>query len=542
MFFTIPVNDKQIITTTPIEARSITHVFFENKNDGVFTYKRDIDTVTISIDGKMICRQIPIMPFCTSTPYGVNQNQWQDKALEVNVNVNISEIKISAGNVNDFNIVFVCSDKTLDEAKGFDFVEAKRVQITKAMTTEEAKDKLSADIVAWRKEMEEAKAIIDKALSWKPIEDVNISDYNSTCSYIRISGKDKYVNIPISDSDENYEKLCELLKKGIRFSVNKTDNSYCQLMSYQVNIGPTANAKLPYNIYYEDKYNALDYGCNIPDMPYKETYKDVNDSDIRIVKSSDGSWHSESSSLSEGRDWREWRFSNSNHVVENLPGGNYILNIEVTRTTTDSNQGWQIYNSQYPNNPLYKNLNSESFRKLGVQKIRISLPKMTTIGIQIKSCTGSYKISLEKDNVVDAIKRNSLNDVLLSWGREINVKLDKAPERFFAFQVGSMTTEPTEPKVLFTEDIALNMGFSGIDNISLPSRFDTRVIEATDDITWQDVAYEFEDNTPKNFSFFLDFNKDINSKSLDFTNRFTSLAEKPYTWDFFLVFLYKKVI
>lgn len=138
MFYTIPVNNKQIVTSTPLGVKAITHVFFENKNDGVFTYKRDIDTITITVGGKMICRQVPVMPFCTSVPYGVNQHNWQDVALEVGLNVNLSEIKISASNTNDFNVVFVCEDKELKETNGYDFVEWQRIEIKKALTQEEA--------------------------------------------------------------------------------------------------------------------------------------------------------------------------------------------------------------------------------------------------------------------------------------------------------------------------------------------------------------------------------------------------------------------
>lgn len=355
MFFTIPVNDKQIITTTPIGARSITHVFFENKNDGVFTYKRDIDTVTISIDGKMICKQMPIMPFCTSTPYGVNQSQWQDKALEVNLNVDISEIKISAGNINDFNVVFVCSSEKIDESRGFDFVEAKQIQITKAYTTQEAQAKLDEMIAMWQKDCAEVKSIVDSVLTYKLVEDVSVSDY-STCyhKHIRlVDGKivDMYYNVPLSKNDPNYDKLCDLLKKGLRFLVNLTDNTYCQIVAYQVNIAPTANISLPYNIYLEDKYNALDYGCEVPDTPYLNEYLDVHGTPMHLSKTNDV-WTMKYSSGNQARDWRLWCYENSSHVIENIPAGTYIMTIDVVKTTKADNQSWAVYDKNDPKSHL----------------------------------------------------------------------------------------------------------------------------------------------------------------------------------------------
>ena len=128
MFYSIPVSNQQVVTHTPLSAKAITHVFFESKNDGVFLYKEVADNVTITIDGKMICRNVPILPFMTTTSYGRNRHKWQDVALEVNLNVDLSEIKISGQNNNDFNVVFVCSDKPV-ETTGFDFVESFRVKI-----------------------------------------------------------------------------------------------------------------------------------------------------------------------------------------------------------------------------------------------------------------------------------------------------------------------------------------------------------------------------------------------------------------------------
>lgn len=130
MFYSVPISNEEIIASTPIGAKCITHLFFESKNDKVFLYKEKQDSVTITIDGKMVCRDVPILPFLSSTPYGVNRHKWQDVALEIGLNVSLSEIKISASTANnDYDVVFVCADKPMENTHGFDFVEAFRIKL-----------------------------------------------------------------------------------------------------------------------------------------------------------------------------------------------------------------------------------------------------------------------------------------------------------------------------------------------------------------------------------------------------------------------------
>ncbi len=142
MFFTVPSESDYIQTTTPIGVKSIRAVFFESKNDALFEYKRTLDKISIIIDGKQICRDLIVLPFMTSVPYGNRRHKWYDVALNVNLNVNLSEIKISGIKSNDFNIVFVCSDKEVDESKGFDFVETKQLRLKGKPTGQEARQAL----------------------------------------------------------------------------------------------------------------------------------------------------------------------------------------------------------------------------------------------------------------------------------------------------------------------------------------------------------------------------------------------------------------
>ena len=131
MFHVIPISSELTISATPLGAKSIRHLYFENKNDGLFRFKTAPDTISISIDGKQICRDILVLPFCTSSPYSPDRFPWQKVALEVNVNCNLSEIRIQSTAQGDFNVIMVCSDEGVDESLGFDFFETKRITLRK---------------------------------------------------------------------------------------------------------------------------------------------------------------------------------------------------------------------------------------------------------------------------------------------------------------------------------------------------------------------------------------------------------------------------
>lgn len=141
MFWKIPVSRQRIITTTPVGVKSITHLFVENRNGLLFRYKGymggvgrncDIDTFSVTIGGKLIANNVPALPFCTSSPRGANVFRWQDVALEVNQNVDLSEVIIETEGLTidgDYNIVLVTDDKECDGMKGFDYVEWKLVKV-----------------------------------------------------------------------------------------------------------------------------------------------------------------------------------------------------------------------------------------------------------------------------------------------------------------------------------------------------------------------------------------------------------------------------
>jgi hypothetical protein len=76
------------------------------------------------VDGKQICRNLVMLPFCTTTPSGVRRHDWREIAIEVPLNINNSEVRISGVRNNDFNIIFVLSDQPVEESKGFDYFES----------------------------------------------------------------------------------------------------------------------------------------------------------------------------------------------------------------------------------------------------------------------------------------------------------------------------------------------------------------------------------------------------------------------------------
>lgn len=389
MFFSIPVNSEQVITNTPVGVKSITHVYFENKNSGIFNYKRDADNVTITVDGKMICRNVPILPFTSSCTYGVNRHKWEDIALEVGLNVNMSEIKISAQNCNDFNVVFVCSDKMLDSSRGFDFVEAKRIKIIDVLGKVD-KQKLTESIIAQAK----AKG-------------------SATISYVSLSGNSRSTKITYP-----FELLSS---KG-----------------------------------------------------------SPNRSDI------------------EGKE-----------VLYRICGN------EITRLGDDDG-----YRLKY-------------------------IPSPANIYIQILTLDHGLHPELDADiseqHIAYIINNTDMVAVLnpSNLGIEHTISLDRAPEKMFAYQVISNTTQMDNPTVLKTGDIAMKFTLSGADNEEFPANTDLSVISATDNTAWRESVHEFGQIMPKTLQVALDIKgDDFDSNTID---KYSKLGY-PSTWDVYLFFIYKKTI
>lgn len=136
MFFSIPSSVSK--TYTPIGVKSITHIFFQPKNSRLFRYdiNRSGAYVTVAINGKTIASHLLILPFCTQSPNAKDSFNWYDVALEVNMNVDCSEVTVTSEteygcnyDTDDYDVVLVCSDKECDESKGYEYFETKQINL-----------------------------------------------------------------------------------------------------------------------------------------------------------------------------------------------------------------------------------------------------------------------------------------------------------------------------------------------------------------------------------------------------------------------------
>lgn len=120
MLFAVPVNDRLTVTDTPVSARSIRSFYFVDRGNGKdHITENGLITCSISIDGKEICKELFVLPFCTTQTMEENMiyPPFDSRRVEIlcNKNVCMSEIKISASNMMDFDVVFVCSETEVEK-------------------------------------------------------------------------------------------------------------------------------------------------------------------------------------------------------------------------------------------------------------------------------------------------------------------------------------------------------------------------------------------------------------------------------------------
>ncbi len=212
MFWSIPISDTETLTNTPIGVKSITHIYFEDRNGGIFNYDTDgLQTLSVSIDGKQILQDVPVLPFCVSTPYAANRFKWQDVALEVNLNVSLSEVKISgARKAGDFDVVFVTSNDECNALKGFDYVEFQQFNIrnTNAADSYAEAEKILKAARANAQSWLNAKVVNAKRADWENIANAHaqaVNDYVNGENGLKATYEltDSYtVNLTPDDSDE----------------------------------------------------------------------------------------------------------------------------------------------------------------------------------------------------------------------------------------------------------------------------------------------------------------------------------------------------
>lgn len=120
MIFTVPINDVITVTDTPVGAKSIRSFWFVDRTgakDKFFDY--GLMTISIAVDGKDICRDMFINPFFTQNAFYENMifppHDPRRVSVRCNLNVCMSEIRISLSVKRDFDVVFELSDTEVEE-------------------------------------------------------------------------------------------------------------------------------------------------------------------------------------------------------------------------------------------------------------------------------------------------------------------------------------------------------------------------------------------------------------------------------------------
>lgn len=122
MFYSIPVSQHELIFDTPLGAKSVRSFHFVDRNGGCCDFNDNkIKTVTISIDGQDICRDLFILPFTTQATFAerIFTSPFDSRRVSIMClkNVNMSEVKISASENLDFEVVFEFSDVEVETEK-----------------------------------------------------------------------------------------------------------------------------------------------------------------------------------------------------------------------------------------------------------------------------------------------------------------------------------------------------------------------------------------------------------------------------------------
>lgn len=132
MYFAVPISKKETITDTPIDAKSIRSFFIVDRKGNFQMYnKNGFTSISIQIDGKDICNDLVIYPFVSQGTLSEQIYYAPVDSRRISImclkNVDLSEIKISANNVNlDFEVVFEYSDVRV-ETEMVNFIESKPI-------------------------------------------------------------------------------------------------------------------------------------------------------------------------------------------------------------------------------------------------------------------------------------------------------------------------------------------------------------------------------------------------------------------------------
>lgn len=115
MLFAVPINSSETVTDTPVAAKSIRSFHFVDRGNGKdHIVDNGLITCSISIDGQEVCKDLFVLPFCTTQTMEENviYPPFDSRRVDIRClkNVCMSEIKISASNMMDFDVVFEMSE------------------------------------------------------------------------------------------------------------------------------------------------------------------------------------------------------------------------------------------------------------------------------------------------------------------------------------------------------------------------------------------------------------------------------------------------
>ncbi len=575
MFFSIPSSSSQIIASTPIGVKSIKYLFFENKNNALFGYKSSPDKVSISIDGRQICRDLLVLPFCTGTPDGAQRRRWQDVALDVNLNVDFSEIKIDGGSTNDFNIVFVCSEEEIDESVGFTFWETAKITLKPnysfATIVTDLRNAYSNRYAAY---YAEAKALVkdaqEKYTYYNNQYQVTLKAYNEYVAYIEsfvawfeneyMPWCEKYLGIVSSDLLTEYQ-YCGGTTSYSFSQVYTKEQIFAILVEY-------------HKLIYEDRLAQCETVCNyaknsttLENLPTDEETVLEGDTNATIRGCGDNfavCWVYRITdsvretinellapfgvSIAEDAVYESYVSYPNWESVESLieftdtmfVGDGYVYN---AKSMSES----QIYDVVYGLSPFSTQPSSvDEVAESKVTKLLATVDQYESLikteeeiadgfdGVIYLSYYGNVtitNITSFRTLLLALDIYNELEDKASSnLGAETYLLFDKEPSQFFAMSL----MKPSDYDYIVPSDVALTISMSGSDNEAIPSETDLNLFSTNNKIPYRKAVYNFEDSVGMKRSLGVTIKADSNKK----TNYSFSYDE----WNLYLFFGYKKLV
>ena len=220
MYFAIPVSNKEIIIDTPLDAKSIRSFHFVDRNGGCCNLTDGkVTTVTISIDGQDICRNLFVLPFTTQATLAERIFMSPFDARDVSVmclkNVNMSEIKISACGNLDFEVVFEYSDVEVETEK-VEFFEGFQIDHTN----------WASEIQLFTEQESERIFIFSGMNMGNKVINNNVPGYDGVGYYAHTAAYDADTNFTISTTEEVFPKGFPITLISTALNVSWKDAQY----------------------------------------------------------------------------------------------------------------------------------------------------------------------------------------------------------------------------------------------------------------------------------------------------------------------------